>query len=596
MNKYLFRLIILPVLLINCNLAYSQLQTYNVLPNLTDNQINQALEVHYAAINRSVTLKNRLMIFFPGTGGIPRGYKTFTELAANKGFHAFSLQYVNADSVNDLCSSGNDLDCYERCRLEIIDGTDRTTLVNVNRPNSIENRIIKLIKYLHNNNPNDGWLQYLDANDNIRWDKIVVAGHSQGGGHAGIIGKKHKVARVIMFAAADFNVNAFAPANWISALGLTPSSDFYGFMHQRDQLVNYGVVANRVWTAYGMSSFGVPVNVDNITTPFNNTHSLNSDWTILPVGSDYHSATIVDTRFPVSNGEPVYKSVWEYLLTIPVINGMQADFDGDAKTDISIFRPNVAQWWYLRSSDNANRAFQFGNSTDKIVPADYTGDGKTDIATFTPTTGFWNILRSEDSTFYGFPFGTNGDIAAPADYDGDGKADPAVFRTSNSTWFISKSSGGTTIQQFGATGDKPVVADYDGDGKADLAIYRVALGQWWRLNSSDGTNRAFTFGTPTDKPIQGDYTGDGKADLAFFRPSTGEWFVLRSEDSTFYAFPFGVNSDIPATGDYDGDGRADAAVFRPSAATWFLNRSTAGTQIVGFGANGDQPVPNAFVP
>jgi hypothetical protein len=71
---------------------------------------------------------------------------------------------------------------------------------------------------------------------------------------------------------------------------------------------------------------------------------------------------------------------------------------------------------------------------------------------------------------------------------------------------------------------------------------------------------------------------------------------LRSEDSTFYGFPFGANGDIPASGDYDGDGKFDPAVFRPSAATWYLNRSTAGTGIVGFGANGDLPVPNAFVP
>ncbi len=314
-------------------------------------------------------------------------------------------------------------------------------------------------------------------------------------------------------------------------------------------------------------------------------------------GQTYNATTnypITSGAFDTTNNGAI--DVFVTKLQIPQSRNGVFDFDGDGKTDISIFRPTLGQWWYLRSSDNTNRAFQFGSSTDNIVPADYTGDGKTDIATFKPTTGFWNILRSEDSTFYGFPFGTNGDIAAPADYDGDGRADAAVFRTSNSTWYISKSSGGTTIQQFGAAGDKPTVADYDGDGKADLAIYRVALGQWWYLRSSDGTNRAFTFGTSTDKPLQGDYTGDGKADLAFFRPSTGEWFVLRSEDSTFYGFPFGTSGDIPASGDYDGDGRFDAAVFRPTNTTWFINRSTAGTQIVGFGANGDLPVPNAFVP
>ncbi len=286
-------------------------------------------------------------------------------------------------------------------------------------------------------------------------------------------------------------------------------------------------------------------------------------------------------------------SEFSRVVKIPAPN---FDFDGDGKTDIGIFRPSLGQWWYLRSSDNSNRAFSFGNSSDKIVPADYTGDGKTDIATFTPSTGFWNILRSEDSTFFGFPFGTSGDIPASADYDGDGKADAAVFRPSTQIWYISKSSGGTTITPFGTTGDVPAVGDYDGDGKTDIGIYRVSLGQWWYLRSSDNTNRAFTFGTSTDKIVQGDYTGDGKTDIAFYRPSTGFWYILRSEDSSFYAFPFGTSGDIPVSGDYDGDGKFDAAVFRPSGNTWYLNRSTSGVGIIGFGTTGDQPVPNAFVP
>ncbi|HMS09872.1 MAG TPA: choice-of-anchor Q domain-containing protein, partial [Pyrinomonadaceae bacterium] len=59
------------------------------------------------------------------------------------------------------------------------------------------------------------------------------------------------------------------------------------------------------------------------------------------------------------------------------------DFDGDGKTDVSVFRPaggSGSEWWYLRSIDGGNRAFAFGEGTDTIVPADYTGDGKTDIA------------------------------------------------------------------------------------------------------------------------------------------------------------------------------------------------------------------------
>jgi putative transposon-encoded protein len=271
------------------------------------------------------------------------------------------------------------------------------------------------------------------------------------------------------------------------------------------------------------------------------------------------------------------------------------DFDGDGKTDISIFRPAPAEWWYSRSSDGGNRAAQFGSTTDRLVPGDFTGDGRTDIAFFRPSTGEWFILRSEDGSFFSFPFGASGDVPVPADYDGDGKTDPAVFRPSTLTWFISLTTGGTTIVQFGAPGDVPTVADYDGDNKADIAIYRPSAGEWWIQRSTLGL-LAFQFGNGTDKPAPGDYTGDGKADATFFRPSTGEWFVLRSENFSFFSAPFGTSGDVPVPGDYDGDGKFDFAVFRPSGSTWFVNRSTQGILIATFGIDGDVPLPSAFIP
>ncbi len=272
------------------------------------------------------------------------------------------------------------------------------------------------------------------------------------------------------------------------------------------------------------------------------------------------------------------------------------DFDGDSKTDISIFRPEAGQWWYLRSSDSDNRAFTFGINTDTPVPADFTGDGKTDVAFWRETTGEWFVLRSEDFSFYSVPFGSSGDIPAPADYDGDGAADTAVFRPSVGTWFINRSSDGNTdIVGFGASGDKPVVADYDGDGKEDIAIYRPSNSQWWIKHSFSGVVTAVQFGSAGDKTVQGDYTADGKADVAFWRPSTGQWFVIRSQDSSFFAFPFGTNGDIPTPGDYDGDGNLDVGVFRPSTNTWYLGVDQSGSRIFGFGANGDFPLPSAYV-
>jgi len=275
------------------------------------------------------------------------------------------------------------------------------------------------------------------------------------------------------------------------------------------------------------------------------------------------------------------------------------DFDGDHKTDVGIYRPgpNPTEWWINRSTTGQTLALQFGAPGDAVVAGDYTGDGKADVANWHPADGFWYVLRSEDFSFFAFPFGAQGDIPVPADYDGDNKTDPAVFRPSSTLWFISGSAGGgTQIVQFGLPIDKPVPADYDGDGKADVAVRRPTGGnsEWW-LNRSTAGSLALVFGVESDLGVPGDYTGDGKTDIAFWRPSTGEWYILRSEDLSFFAFPFGANGDIPAPGDYDGDGKFDATVFRPSSATWFISRTTAGTQIVQFGASGDVPIPNTVV-
>ncbi len=287
------------------------------------------------------------------------------------------------------------------------------------------------------------------------------------------------------------------------------------------------------------------------------------------------------------------------VAALTVAKNRVADFDGDLKADLSIFRPGAGVWFVQNSASATFTIVGFGNATDILAPGDYDGDGKTDLGVFRPADGFWHIY-GKGNTYTSRQWGTAGDIPAPADYNGDGKTDLAVFRPSTGTWYISNSDsqGTVSIIAFGANGDQPAYGDFDGDGKDDIAIYRpngATGGEWWISRSSNGQVFATQFGSATDKAVAGDYTGDGKADMAFWRPANGFWYVLRSEDLSYFAVPFGSNGDVPAPADYDGDGRSDTAVFRPSDGTWYIQRSTAGTYIQQFGQSGDIPVPNAFV-
>ena len=229
------------------------------------------------------------------------------------------------------------------------------------------------------------------------------------------------------------------------------------------------------------------------------------------------------------------------------VKNVISDFDGDQKTDFSVFRPTTGDWVVETSSDGSQSTLNWGLPGDIITPGDYDGDGKTDNSIFRPSTGTWWTVLSSNGSRPAVQFGLNGDIPVPADYDADGKTDIAVWRPSNGVWYINQSTLGVRIVKWGgAFGDKAFSGDYEGDGKADLVIWRPSNGVWYTLNSSNGAFTGYQFGIAEDVPVPADYDGDGKSDIGVFRPSTNVWYRLNSSNGAFNIREFGTSGDRPS--------------------------------------------------
>jgi hypothetical protein len=267
--------------------------------------------------------------------------------------------------------------------------------------------------------------------------------------------------------------------------------------------------------------------------------------------------------------------------TPPATATSPGDFDGDGKSDITVYQASTHTWYVLRSSTSYSTygTYAWGEAGDIPVRGDFDGDGKADIATYRPSNSSWYVLLSSSNytTYIAYSWGLAGDTPVPGDYDGDGKTDIAVYRPSNSSWYILLSSTNYTTYSaysWGLAGDMPVPSDYDGDHKFDIAVYRPSNSSWYILLSSSNyaTYIAYSWGLGGDIPVPADFDGDGKSDIAVYRPSNGGWYVLWSSTNyaTFGTYMWGLSGDRPVLGDFDGDGKTDIAVYRPSDGGWYI--------------------------
>lgn len=176
--------------------------------------------------------RGELLVFLNGSGGSPRGpvagdpRNNFYTAARAEGLHVLAVSYRSDDPVGRLCpaSSPTRDACFERTRRAIVIGVPQEgaapELFDIEEHEGVYARVAAALRALAAGDPDGGWDAYVDAaaddpGSSIRWADVIVSGHSQGGGHAALLGKLHAVSRVVMLAAPCDSVGA-APASWLT--------------------------------------------------------------------------------------------------------------------------------------------------------------------------------------------------------------------------------------------------------------------------------------------------------------------------------------------------------------------------------------------
>lgn len=368
----------LPVLiLVYFSVQLAAQDSIYIKPSTTDILINGKDSLHYVSINRTMNQQNKLLLFFPGTGALTSEYTKFLNTSANMGLHTIGLSYENDISPEFLCLTAPDTTCFDRARNEIIFGWNQHQAINVDQHNSIYYRTVKLLKYLDTEYPMDNWGQFLNVQDSIIWSKVRVAGHSQGGNHAGFISKLSAVDRCLIFSSRDWMAYYQEPAKWVQRPGLTDSTAYFGFVHALDTNaygLNSEILVN--WSYLNMDGFGGIVSVDTLENPFLGRHMLTSN---LPqpqgniVHHYFHRTVIGNNDTPLDgNNTPVYELVWKYMLGEDIFistEGLKYSlkvYPNPANTTITISTEFLNEPYSIRIF-NANGSLVLSNNNQNII-------------------------------------------------------------------------------------------------------------------------------------------------------------------------------------------------------------------------------------
>ena len=270
---------------------------YCVKPSQTDPRITRYDDPNYVTFARGAVRRDApLLVFMPGTNGKPPGAVEFLQTAAEQGYRVISLEYNDDTSIAVFCPSNPQIRaCSARFReMRLYGQINVDPRIDNTRPEAIVERLYALLRWLDRNHSDENWSRYFNQ-DGMVWDRIALAGQSQGAGMAAFIGKKKLVDRIILFSSPWDFLPGRGPdkvlAGWLSWPSVTPPERWFAGYNQRE---NTAALLQRAY-----ATLQVPQNHIRVFSE------------ILPNarpgrGNPYHTQGIHN---------PIYKPEWIFFLT-----------------------------------------------------------------------------------------------------------------------------------------------------------------------------------------------------------------------------------------------------------------------------------------
>lgn len=264
-------------------------------------------DFQYAVVDTRVAPRGRLVIW------LMNYRKELFDRTSSYGLHSIQIHYANGwfSKISKKVGKGTGLGGV---RLEAATGEDHSPLVEIPKPDGMQERAFQFVRCLVEENPQGQWGQFINSDGSgLDWEKVIIAGASHGATTAARFAKHKRVDRVVMFCGPRDQYET-----WQALPSATDTNRYFGFSHVLDGGWT-GDHYCRSWQMLGLQEFGPTVNVDQVPAPFGNSRRLITDADVMGDSGRAHSmVTPGGASAKGADGQMLHESVWRYLFTYPV--------------------------------------------------------------------------------------------------------------------------------------------------------------------------------------------------------------------------------------------------------------------------------------